>query len=155
MNLGDVLKKERERKQLTVDDVATRLGISLEQYQEMEAGTSPAEKWGPRLALIAVALKTPTSKLITETGKPAQAKPAMGLCGKLVRLHREQRDLSLQEVAEKIESSISEMESIENGASPLETYAPLLLAFAEAVDQPIFNLFYPCGLPLDKLTDYP
>jgi hypothetical protein len=54
-----------------------------------------------------------------------------------------------------IGAPVSLIESIESGASPLETYAPLLLAFAELIDQPIFNLFYPCGLPLDKLTDYP
>ena len=25
----------------------------------------------------------------------------------------------------------------------------------EMIEQPVFNLFYPCGLPLDKLDDYP
>ena len=48
MKLGDVLKKERERKQLTLEDVVGKLGIPLEQYQEMEAGNSLAEEWGPR-----------------------------------------------------------------------------------------------------------
>jgi transcriptional regulator with XRE-family HTH domain len=155
MKLGDVIKKERERKRLTIEDVAGRLAISLEQYQEMEAGDSPAEEWGPRLALIAIRLQTPTWRLITETGKSAQARQVEGQCGKLIRSHREKRGLSLQEMAQEIEVSVSEMASIENGASPLESYAPLLLTFAEVIDQPIFNLFYPCGLPLDKLTDYP
>jgi hypothetical protein len=44
---------------------------------------------------------------------------------------------------------------VESGNSPLEEYAPLLLRFSEVVDQPIFNLFYPCGLPFGQLKDYP
>lgn len=155
MKLGDVLKKERERKKLTVEDVSARLAIPLEEYLEMEAGNSPAEEWGPRLALIAIKLETPTSRLIAETGKSAQAKQTEGQCGRLIRSHRERRGVALKDLAEKLEISTTEMESIEDGKSPLETFAPLLLAFAETIDQPIFNLFYPCGLPLAQLTDYP
>jgi|SRR5580704_4681474 transcriptional regulator with XRE-family HTH domain len=155
MKLGDVLKKEREKKKLTVDDVAKRMGLTAEQYGEMEAGNSPAEEWGPRLALIAVALKTPTSRMIAETGKSAQAKQVEGQCGKLIHSHREKREMSRADVAEKIGVSEEDMATIEEGKTELETYAPLLLAFAEAIDQPIFNLFYPCGLPLAELTDYP
>jgi transcriptional regulator with XRE-family HTH domain len=155
MKLGDVLKKERERKKLTEEAVAGRLGIPVAQYLEIEVGDSPAEVWGPRLALIAIKLETPTSRFISETGKSAQAKQVEGQCGKLIRSHRERRGLSQQELAEKLEISPTEMESIEDGKTPLETYAPVLLSFAETVDQPIFNLFYPCGLPLTQLTDYP
>jgi len=155
MKLGDVLKKERERKKLTAADVAGRLGITLEQYQEVETGNSPAEVWGPRLALIAIALQTPTSRLIAETGRSAQAQQVAGQCGKLISSHREKRGLSQKELAEKLDISASEMKSIEDGTTPLETYAPVLLSFSETIGQPIFNLFYPCGLPLDKLTDYP
>jgi transcriptional regulator with XRE-family HTH domain len=154
MKLGDVLKKERERKKLSSEDVSGRLGIEVEAYQEIEAGNSPAEEWGPRLALIAVALHTPTSRLIAGTGQSAQAKQVDGQCGKLIREHLEKKGLSSQALAEKLEISTSEMEAIEGGTTELETYAPLLLKFAEIIDQPIFNLFYPCGLPLDKLTDY-
>ena len=155
MKLGDVLKKERERKKLTIEAVAQKLGIGLEDYQEMEAGSSPAEEWGPRLALIAIKLQTPTSRLIAETGKSADARRVDGQCGKLIKSHREDRELSVEQLAAALEVPVSEVASIEDGASPLETYAPRLLAYAEAIDQPIFNLFYPCGLPLDKLTDYP
>jgi transcriptional regulator with XRE-family HTH domain len=155
MKLGDVLKKERERKRLTVDDVAKRMGVSTEQYSELEAGSSPAEEWGPRLALIAVALKTPTSRLIAQTGKSAQARQVEGQCGKLISSNREKRELSLKDLAEKIGVSESDAAAIEQGKTDLETYAPWLLAFAETIDQPIFNLFYPCGLPLADLTDYP
>ncbi len=155
MKLGDALKKERERKRLTVEDVVARIGIPAEQYLEMEGGSSPAEEWGPKLALIAIKLQTPTSRFIAETGKSAQAKQVEGQCGKLIRTHRERKGLSQKELADKLEIPTSELESIEDGKTELETYAPVLLSFAETVDQPIFNLFYPCGLPLAQLTDYP
>ena len=155
MKLGDVLKKERDRKRLTEEDVAGRLGVSVEQYQEIEAGNSPAEEWGPRLALVAIALETPTSRLIAETGKSAQAKQVDGQCGNLIKLHRERKGLSQEQLADKIQVSLAEMQSIESGKSELESVAPVLLSFAEVIEQPIFNLFYPCGLPLSQLTDYP
>jgi transcriptional regulator with XRE-family HTH domain len=155
MKLGDVLKKEREKKRLTIEDVAARLAMPAEQYLEMEGGTSPAEEWGPKLALIAINLETPTSRFIAETGKSAQAKQVEGQCGQLIRKHRERRGLSRKDLAEKLGIPDAEMESIEDGKTPLETYAPALLSFAEAIDQPIFNLFYPCGLPFAELTDYP
>jgi transcriptional regulator with XRE-family HTH domain len=155
MKLGDVLKKERERKKLTIEAVVNRMGISLDQYQEMEAGDSQAEEWGPRLSSIAIALQTPTSRLIAETGKSAQARLVEGQCGRLIGLYREKRGFSRKELADKLGIPVTDLESIENGGTSLEIYAPLLLSFAEIIDQPIFNLFYPCGLPLEKLTDYP
>ena len=155
MKLGDVLKKERERKRLKAEDVAARLGIPVAQYLHIEAGESPAEEWGPRLALIAINLQTPTSRLIAETGRSSDARQMEGQCGGVIRSHRERRALSQASLAAKLEIGASELEAIERGESPLETYAPLLLAFAEIVDQPIFNLFYPCGLPLAELSDYP
>jgi len=155
MKLGDVLKKERERKKLTVEDISGQLCITADAYRDIEAGQSPAEEWGPLLALIAVKLKTPTPRLIAESGRSAQAKQPDGQCGRLIRSHRERCELSPLELANEVEVALSQINAIESGASPLETYAPLLLAFAEAVDQPIFNLFYPCGLPLGQITDYP
>lgn len=155
MKLGEVLKKERERKRLTAEDVAERIGVPPEQYKQMEDGNSPAEEWGPRLALIAIQLKTPTSRLIAETGKSAQAIQVEGQCGKLIKHHREKKGLSREVLAEKLQISLSDVGAIEDGGTPLESYAPLLLSFAEVIEQPIFNLFYPCGLPLEQLTDYP
>ncbi len=155
MKLGDVLKKERERKGLTAENVARWLGTSIEQYEEMEIGNSPAEEWGPRLALLAIQLQTPTPRLIAETGRSAQAKQAHGQCGRLIAINRERRGISQKDLSDRVGIPAAELEKIEQGTSPLETYAPLLLSFAEVVEQPLFNLFYPCGLPLDKLTDYP
>ena len=155
MKLGDVLKKERERKRFTIQDTVGRLAIPIEEYQALESGNSPAEDWGPRMARIAIALHTPTSRLISETGKSAQARQRQGQCGKLIASHRETKGLSRKDLAQKVGLSESEMASIEEGTTALETYAPLLLSFSEMIEQPIFNLFYPCGLSLDKLTDYP
>jgi transcriptional regulator with XRE-family HTH domain len=152
MKLGDVLRKERMRKKLTLEDVVSGLGSA---YGDFETGTSPVEEWGPKLGRIAVKLHTPTSRLISETGKSAQAKQVKGQCGVLIKKHRERRGLNSEELAGLLGVSIEEINSIENGESPLETYGPLLLGFAEMIEQPIFNLFYPCGLPLDEVNDYP
>ena len=154
MRLGDVLRKERERIQLTENDAASRLNLSLNDYLELEAGQSPIEEWGPKLAKIAIGLHVPTSRLISAAGKSAQAGMEDGQCGKLIRSHRERFGLSQEELAGRAELAAAEINKIEDGASPLEKYAPLLLAFSEVIDQPIFNLFYPCGLPFSELSDY-
>lgn len=151
MKLGDVLRKERERKRLAVEKVAAELNVALDDYQKLEAGSSPIEQWAPKLAQIAIQLSTPTSRLISETGKSANA----GECGRLIRAHREKRELHQEQLAKSLGWQVSELDSIEAGRSPLESYAPMLLKFAELIEQPIFNLFYPCGLPLNQLEDYP
>jgi transcriptional regulator with XRE-family HTH domain len=155
MKLGDVLRKERERKRLGVEDAAAKLGLSIDAYQEIEAGASPIEEWGPKVAEIAIKLKTPTARLISETGRSAQAAQDGGQCGRLIRKHREKRELSREELVAQLGWPSELLASLEEGGSPLEQYAPLLLQFAEMIDQPIFNLFYPCGLPYGGLKDYP
>lgn len=163
MKLGDVLKKEREKKGLSPEETAEKLGISADEYGKLEAGETPAEEWAPRLAHIAIALETPTSRLLAESGRSEDTEK--GQAGKLITGHRERKDLSVDQVMEIIEKNTSdeglitmsreEYESAEAGTSPIETYGPLLLHFAEVIEQPVFNLFYPCGLPFQKLDDYP
>jgi transcriptional regulator with XRE-family HTH domain len=155
MKFGDVLKKERERKRLSVEAAAERLGLSSGAYQQLEEGTSPIEEWAPRLAEIAIKLSTPTSRLISETGKSPQAGQSDGQCGRLVRAHREKRGLSREELARQLDWPVGQLAAIEEGKSHLEQYAPMLLRFSEMIDQPIFNLFYPCGLPFHSINDYP
>jgi transcriptional regulator with XRE-family HTH domain len=155
MKLGDVLRKERERKKITAGDAAMKMGLPIEDYEKLEGGASPIEEWGPRLAQLAINLSTPTSRLISETGKSSHARRRDGQCGQLVRTHRMRRHLSHEDLAKLLNWPADQVASIESGESPLELYAPLLLQFAELVDQPIFNLFYPCGLPFEKLNDYP
>jgi len=153
VKLGDVLKKERERKKLSSEETASRLNVSPEKYSEIEGGGSPAEKWGPLLAKIAIKLETPTSRLLAESGKSADTKA--GQAGELIRKHRERRQKTVDQMAEQLEISKEEYEQIEAGESGIEEYGPLLLHYAEIIEQPVFNLFYPCGLPLEKLDDYP
>ncbi len=162
MKLGDVLEKERKQKGLSVDEVVSALGISAGDYQRLEGGESAAEKWGPVLAQIAIKLETPTSRLLAESGKSADCKP--GQAGELITGHRERREVSVAEMVEWISGQLTELEldfgaeeyhQVEAGTSPIEEYGPLLLGFAEAIEQPVFNLFYPCGLPFQELDDYP
>jgi len=154
VKLGEVLKKERERKKLSSDDVASKLGISPEEYKEIEEGNSPAEKWGPQLAKIAIKLETPTSRLLADSGKSADCKE--GQAAGLIQKHRERRQKTVDQMAEQLEIGKDEYEQIEAGTSGIEKYGPLLLHFAEIIEQPVFNLFYPFGLPLDqlRLEDY-
>jgi ribosome-binding protein aMBF1 (putative translation factor) len=155
MKLGDVLRKERTRKKMSDEDVASRLGLSLDAYRELENGSSPIEEWGPKLAQLAIKLTTPTSRLISDTGKSVQANQIHGQCGRLVTRHREKRELSREDLARQLDWTTEELTVVEDGKSPLEQYGPLLLHYAEVIDQPIFNLFYPCGLPFAELGDYP
>jgi transcriptional regulator with XRE-family HTH domain len=153
VKLGDVLKKERERKKLSFEETASKLGLSEDEYREVEGGSSPAEKWGPLLAKIAIKLETPTSRLLADSGKSADTKE--GQAAELIKKHRERRNKTVDELAEGIEVTKEEYQQIEAGESGIEKYGPLLLHFAELIEQPVFNLFYPCGLPLEKLDDYP
>jgi transcriptional regulator with XRE-family HTH domain len=153
MKLGDVLKKEREKKGASVEEAADRLGISAEAYTSLESGGSDVEKWAPLLAEIAIKLETPTSCLISESGRAEDAKA--GQSGTLIRQHRERREINADDLAEGIGISKEEYAQIEAGESPLEQYGPQVLAFAELIEQPVFNLFYPCGLPFQELEDYP
>jgi transcriptional regulator with XRE-family HTH domain len=153
MKLGDVLKKERENKGLSSEEVAEKLALSLEEYQTIEAGESTAEAWGPQLAQIAVKLETPTSRLLAESGRFADTK--VGQAGPLIAGHRERRSLTKAEVAEYAGIPEDEYDQVEAGTSELEKYGPLFLGFAEQIEQPVFNLFYPCGLPFQELDDYP
>lgn len=153
MKLGDVLEKERKNKKLEVKAVAEKLGISEEEWETMEAGESPAEEWGPRLAQIAIELETPTSRLLADSGRFEDTQK--GQAGGLIRKHREKREKTEAELAEAVGISEDEYRKIEAGESDLEVYGPRFLGFAEAIEQPVFNLFYPCGLPFQELDDYP
>ncbi len=172
MKLGDVLKKEREgkglstAKELSAAEVAEKLGISEDEYREIEAGESPAEVWFPHLARIAIALEVPTSRLLADSGRFADTRA--GQAGPLIKAHREEREKSVEEVVDYMNSLDEELSQggtlqvtredyalIEAGESLIEKYGPLLLGFAEVIDQPVFNLFLPCGLPFQELDDYP
>lgn len=189
MKLGDVLKKEREGRGLSRHggfgpaEMAAKLGLSEQEYAELEAGSSPAEEWGFRLAQAAIVLGVPTSRLLAESGKSADCRP--GQAGPQLRKKRLEQTAraeeaakmlnlglaeykarqetqdglpphrSEQEVAAAMGISVVEYAEVEAGGSPLETVGPTLLHFAEIIEQPVFNLFYPCGLSYRELDDYP
>lgn len=153
MRLGSVLKKEREAQGLSTAEVSSRLAIPESDYIEIEQGRSPAEKWGPILARIAIQLEIPTSRLISASGRAVDAK--VGECGSRIRTCRQKSGQSPEVLAKSLELSLADYAEIEAGGSPIEICGPLLLHFAELIQQPIFNLFYPCGIALEKLEDYP
>jgi transcriptional regulator with XRE-family HTH domain len=155
VKLAEVLQKERRRKRLSIEETAARLGVTAEEYGALEAGDSPAERWGPLLAQLAISLEIPTALLLTERGKANEAKA--GQAGPLIREARERRDKTVVEMATELSITPQEYEEIEAGGSGIEQYGPLLLRFAAAIEQPVFNLFYPGGLPLATLAvlDYP
>lgn len=153
MKLGEVLKKERERRGVSAEETAVRLNISSEQYDVIEAGDSLAEQWGPVLQAIAITLEVPTSRLLTASGKFADTRA--GQAGERIAIYRNQRGKSIESMAETLNIPIDDYRQIETGQSPIETVGPILLGFAEIIEQPISNLFYPCGLPFQELDDYP
>ena len=67
-------------------------------------------------------------------------------------MNRERRGKTPEQMAELLEISRDEYAQIEGGQSAIEEYGPLFLRFAEVIEQPVFNLFYPFGLPLEKLS---
>jgi len=147
---GEVLMKERERKKLSAEEMAEKLGVSAEKYRDVEAGNSPAERWGPAIRDLAVALNVPTSRMFAPSGKSADTRA--GQAGELIRKHREARQLTPEQVAEKTGLSTEEYNGIESGSSEIEELGPFFLRFAEVIEQPVFNLFHPFGLPFEKLT---
>ena len=153
MTLGEVLCKERARLNMSVEDVSSALGVREEEYQRLEGDSAAAEQWGLLLARFAMQLEVPTSRLIAESGKADDF--VAGECGRLIREHRLRAGKTADEFADEAELSPAELMKIEDGDSELEQIAPKLLRFAELIEQPIFNLFYPCGLPLKELEDYP
>jgi transcriptional regulator with XRE-family HTH domain len=153
VKLGDVLRKEREKKGRPAEEIASRLGIGVNDYDQIERGESVAERWAPILASLAIELETPTSRLLAASGRPEDTRP--GQAGPLISEHRRRLAKSTKELAEGLGLTLEEYEEIEAGHSPLEQVGPLLLNFAAAIDQPVFNLLYPCGLPFQELDDYP
>jgi len=153
MKLGQVMQKERERKKVSWAETASRLGIPEDRYAEIEDGSSPVEKWGPVLFQSAVKLQVPTSRLLAESGKSKDCR--LGQAGELIRKHRERMQMTADQLAQQLGISREEIEEIEAGRSGIEEYGPLLLGFAEIIEQPVFNLYLPHGIQYDQLDDYP
>ena len=137
MKLGDVLKKERERKRLSSEEMATKLGIPDDQYREMEAGSSPAEQWGPLLARVAIKLETPTSRACRSPTAASRPDTHAGQAGQLIRKHRERRGKSVEQMAEELGDPASRSTRPSRPAPRASSStAQLLLNFAEVIEQP-------------------
>lgn len=152
MKQGEVLMKERERRKISADEMAGKVGLPLDRYLDIEAGNSPAERWGPAIRELAVALGVPTSRMFATSGKSADTRP--GQAAELIRGHRETRKLGAADVAAKMGLSPEEYSQVESGSSEIEEWGPFFLRFAESLEQgfPVFNLFHPFGLPFEKLS---
>jgi transcriptional regulator with XRE-family HTH domain len=159
MKLGDVLKKERRGKGLsrrgamTSDQIAARLGLTPAEYEKLERDDPELERWFPVLCQIAVELDAPVSMLLSKTGRSDACRA--GEIGALIRDAREERGKTIEAMAQALGVSIDEYVTIEKAKSPIEKYGPLMLRISEVIDQPLFNLFMPCGVPYRELNDYP
>ena len=125
MKLGQVLMKERERKKLSTDDMAGKLGIPADKYHEIEAGESPAETWGP-LWPDRHQLETPTSRLLADSGRSADTRA--GQAGELIRKHRERRGKTPEQMAEALEVSGRRVPAYRGRPVAVEEYGPLSCA---------------------------
>ena len=74
--------------------------------------------------------------------------------GDVLKKERERKGLSAEAVARRLDLSPDDYEKIEDGDPQFEAHARTMMKFAEAIEQPVFNLFYPCGLPFQELDDY-
>ncbi len=150
MTVGDMLREERLRRGLSLGKVAFHLSIPAQEYAFMETGRSAVEKWGTLLANLAVVLARPMSQLISVSGRLADipGEPTPDLIVKA----REAAGKSASEAASLLRISRWEYERIESGETPIQEYGRRMLAFAELIGEPVFNFFYPCGLPLATLS---
>ena len=74
--------------------------------------------------------------------------------GDVLRKERETKGLTAEEISKRLGVPPDEYKAIEAGDSPLEKYGALVLQFAQAIDQPVSNLYDPCGLPFLEIGDY-
>src|SRR5262249_43583036 len=147
-----LLTIERTRYGISRDVLADRLKVPVSELDALETGVEPAEAWGVTLADLAVALGVPISRFIAETGRPEDYQP--GNCGRLARDWRERCGLSLDQLVAKSGIAREQLDELERGTSPAERWLPRLLGIAQALDQPLFNFFYPYGVPLKELDAY-
>lgn len=153
VTLGDVIRQEREKKSISVDQAAAHLELSTEDYSVIESGGSPIEDWAPKLASLAIQLKVPMSRLLAESGRSADCRPGQLLV--LAARHLDRRNASMDQIAELTGMMPAGKSELEECAMLLERYGRVLLAFAELIDEPVFNLVYPCGVPFQALQKYP
>jgi transcriptional regulator with XRE-family HTH domain len=153
VKLGDVIRKERERRGITPSYAAECLRLSIDEYEALERGDSSAERWGPLVARCAITFAVPMARLLSPSGRSESVEQSQ--VGTLFQKYRLGSGLSVQATADELGIDASQYEAIEAGVAPVGQMAAWLLAFGEMVDQPVFNFFFPCGLSLERIDDYP
>src|SRR5262245_12157119 len=119
MTFGNLIIKARGRKSFTIAEMAARLHVTERDYERLEGGHSDAERWGPLLARLAVALDVPMSRLLTAAGQP------VGVGASIAR-HRLARQRSPEDLARAVVLGLDEYHAIESGSSPIESVGPLV-----------------------------
>ena len=75
--------------------------------------------------------------------------------GHAIRRQREIHGLALEDVAAHLGLEISAYRTIEEGGDvQLEEAAGQVLGFAELIGGRANQLYYPCGIPFQKVTDF-
>lgn len=72
MKLGDVLKKERERKGISAKAMAETLGVAPSDYDQIEGGSSDLETYAHFLTNFAKIVDQPVNGLFYPCGLPFQ-----------------------------------------------------------------------------------
>lgn len=148
MKFSEVIKKEREKRDISPESAAEGMGISLEEYLAFENDKDQAaEEWANNLVDVAIELEVPTSRLLANTGKSKDIEE--GECGKQIRYQRENshKKKTITDIINRLEMTEAEYAEIEGCRSPIEKYGPLYLAFAELVDIPVINILCPEAIP--------
>ena len=148
MKFSEVLKREREKRDISPESAAEGMGLSLDEYMEFENDNDQiAEEWANNLVDIAIELEVPTSRLLSKTGKSKDIEKDE--CGKQIVYQRENshKKKTISDIIGRLEMTQAEYAEIENCNSPIEKYGPLYLAFAELMDIPVINILCPEAIP--------
>ena len=112
------------RPTISIEETARELGVPEAEYRQIEGGETPAERWGPILAAIAIELETPSTRLLAESGKSKDTE--RGQAGTLIAKHRERRNKTIEECdryesasLEQINGKLTQIQSRQEAALDL------------------------------------
>ncbi|HHV93565.1 MAG TPA: helix-turn-helix transcriptional regulator [Firmicutes bacterium] len=145
--LGERIRTFREKRGLTLQEVASRSGLSRSYLSEIENGKKqPSVK---TLEALAAALNVALDALLPEEGMQAEAETLTGdSLGDRLRLARERKGMSLTEAAEAAGISVSYLSEIERGQA--QPAVDTLRVLADIVSLPLSQVFH-CGAVGDKV----
>lgn len=158
MHLGAVIHRERTGNGISrtgersTDEFARRVACTPAELEQLERGEHPAERWFPVLCEAAVRLEIPVGLLVAPDGQSHSLDDRIG--ARLLAA-RVRQGLSTEAMAQSLCLSLDEYVGLEGGHAPLEASGRLMLRIAEALEQPLFNLYMPCGVSYRDLDSYP